>query len=732
MVRYYPCIFVFFIGGIFGDWLLADFDSKNAIPLTMPSATTHPFLDNSLPINWALLTPEAAQVDIPIALERASEQIAKIAAIEAEKATFANSFVALDKAADELGRAWGLLENLKSLADSPEVRRVHTALLPKITQFNTELFLNSNLYNVLLAAKGNTPEDQLSPSEKRFAHEMLENFREQGVDLPSDKKEAFKAINQQLAEITQKFSENVLDATKAWELVITEEASLAGLPESARAAALQDALKKGKGTKEKPAWRFTLQMPSYAAVMTYLDDEQIRRQVWSAMNDVGRLPPYDNRPLIKEILKLRSALAALLGKDHFSDYVLSRRMAKTGQAALAFIEKLQERIEPAFKREHEVLMHFRADSLGLKTPEKLEPWDAAYWAEKLRKKNFDFDAELLRPYFPEDHVTMGLFNLAGHVFGIQIRQIPVPADTLWNEAVKYYSIIDNKTQQILGYFYTDWHPRDNKKSGAWMNPLITAGPLLNEPFAPHIGIITGNFTSPIGDNAALLLHGEVKTAFHEFGHLLHHIFTEVPLRGLAAMNVAWDFIEFPSQLMENWCWERTSLDLFARHYKTDEALPEDLFRKMKAARNFMAAASRMRQLMLAKLDLDFHLHPEDYAELSSEALEEKIQAVTKDYLPPFKTPSPSIAPRFTHVFGSPVGYASAYYSYQWAEVLEADAFSRFQSAAEGVLSAVMGERLRQSILCRGNSCDPDVLFKDFMGREPDFDALLRRDGLMEE
>jgi oligopeptidase A len=433
---------------------------------------------------------------------------------------------------------------------------------------------------------------------------------------------------------------------------------------------------------------------------------------------VGAQAPHDNTGLLRRILALRAEKAALLGRSHFADLVLERRMAKSGARALAFLEDLRVRCAAAFARECRELEE-AAHGAGAGP---LAPWELAYRSEKLRRARYDFDAEALRPYFPMDRVIAGLFDLAGRVFSLRITE-RTGVET-WHPEVKFYEVRDGAGRHV-GSFYADWHPRESKRGGAWMNYLVTGGPRPDGTRAPHLGLICGNLTPPAGGKPALLTHHEVETIFHEFGHLLHHLLGEVEIKSLNGVNVAWDFVELPSQIMENWCWERDSLDLFARHFETGATIPADLFGKMIAARNFRSAAATTRQIALAKMDLLLHIRA---AEFAGEAdLEAKARAAIADCLIPTRPPAPTIVKRFTHLFSDPVGYAAGYYSYKWAEVLEADAFTRFRR--EGLFNPKVGAEFVARILSRGNGADPAELFRDFMGRDPDLQALLVRSGL---
>lgn len=456
--------------------------------------------------------------------------------------------------------------------------------------------------------------------------------------------------------------------------------------------------------------------------MLYAEDAALRRELWSAAIAVGRDGAHDNRELIKRILALRQEKAALLGQPHFADFVLQRRMARSGAKALAFVEDLHRRVGPAFVRECRELEAFKAEQTG-SAPARLAPWETAFWAERLRKARYAFDDEQLRPYFPLLGVLAGLFEITGRVFGIRVTAHPSGVVEGWHPEVKFYDVHD-RAGRHLGSFYTDWHPRESKRGGAWMNYLITGGPASGGPRSPHLGLMCGNMTPAVGDKPALLTHREVETVFHEFGHLLHHLLGEVQIKSLNGVNVAWDFVELPSQIMENWCWERESLDLFARHHETGAAIPEELFKKMVAAKNFRSASATMRQLAFARMDLDLHLRAADYAQGDVSL---KLQALLRDYLTPTEPPAPTIENRFTHIFADPTGYAAGYYSYKWAEVLDADAFTRFKR--EGIFNERVGGEFVAKVLSRGNSADPMQLFTDFMGRPPDLSALLLRAGL---
>ncbi|MDQ3556271.1 MAG: M3 family metallopeptidase, partial [Gemmatimonadota bacterium] len=500
----------------------------------------------------------------------------------------------------------------------------------------------------------------------------------------------------------------------AWVLRITDPAQLAGLPEGIRALARAAAEAKGEA-----GWRFTLHAPSYQPFMQYAEDRELRRRMYTAFVNRASEPPHDNRPVILRILELRRELVGLLGYPDFADYRLQENMAGSGERALAFLDDLTGRTRPLWEREIGALEHFAAKALGIR---RLEPWDTAWAAERLRRARFDLDEEELRPFFPLPRVLEGLWEIAGRLFGVRVSERTI--DQVWHPEVRFFDLHDEAGVH-LGSFYTDWFPRETKRGGAWMNSLITGGPR-GAGWEPHLGLVVGNFTPPEGGRPALLTHREVQTVFHEFGHLLHHLLSRVEVAARAGTNVPRDWVELPSQLLENWTWERPALDLFARHWETGEPLPEALYEKMLAARRFMAASFQMRQLSLGTLDL--HLHMRYDPERDGDVVAYSQALMARFAIRPEFARNHFVS-AFTHVFTG--GYAAAYYSYLWSETLDADAFGRFER--EGIFSRDTGQAYVDAILSRGDSADPAELFREFMGRDPDPEALLRRNlGATEE
>ena len=626
-----------------------------------------------------------------------------------EPRTYANTLLALDQATEPLDVGLSVVRHLETVATTPELREAFNTIQPEASAFYSTIPLNAGLWRALREFAATPEAAGLTGIHRRNFTKTMDAFRRAGADLDEAGKKRSEAIDVELANLTTRYAENVLDSTNGFELYLTEESQLAGLPPSARAAARQSAESKGQA-----GWRFTLQQPSYVAALTYLDDRAVRETLYRAYATRASAGQFDNAALTARILELRQEKAKLLGFANFADLVLVERMAKSGAAARAFVDDLYEKTKPFFAVENEQLVAVAG--------QPLEAWDIPYWAEKQRAALYEFDEEQLRPYFALPRVMDGLFAICRRLFGIVVTA--TAALPVWDQEVKTYDIHDEATGHHLGSFYSDLFPRENKRGGAWMDSFLTGLPR-GEGWDPHLGLICGNLTPPLDGQPALLTHRDVETIFHEFGHLMNHCLTRVPLRSMAGTNVAWDFVELPSQIMENWCWEREALDLFARHHETGAPIPEELFNKMKRARTFRAANAQMRQLSFGIVDLTLHT-------TYSAATDGDVVAYSRRLLAPFSpTPLPpehAMINSFTHLFANPVGYAGGYYSYKWSEVLDADAFSRFR--AEGVFSAEAGLDFRHQILGKGDSEDPAELYRNFMGRDPDPRALLVRSGLL--
>jgi oligopeptidase A len=667
----------------------------------------NPLLHETFIVPFDRIRPEHVEPAVRELVELSQRRIDEMAADDSPR-TFANTMLALERATVELDFALAIVRHLEAVATSPELRAAWNAVEPVASEFYSRIPLHEGLWKKLQAFAATAEAKALTGTKQRFLEKTLDSFRRHGAELGAEGKQRLAEIDVELTGLTTKYSQNLLDSTIAWELVIEDESRLAGLPPSAIAAAQQSAAQKGVA-----GWRFTLQAPSYTAVMTYLNDAAVREQAYHAYVTRATCGERDNRPVIVRIIELRRQKARLLGFADFADYVLHDRMAQTGARAMQFLTDLQAKTVPFYQRENNQLEQFAG--------QKLQPWDVGYWADKQRVALYDFDEEQLRPYFPAERVVEGMFEITRRLYGI--RATPRHDVPLWHPDVRYYDV-SNDAGQHIGSFYADWFPRETKRDGAWMEAFITG---VDTPgcFEPHCGCICGNLTPPVGDKPALLTHREVQTIFHEFGHLLHQLLSRVEVRSLAGTSVAWDFVELPSQIMENWCWEREALDLFARHYQTGAAIPEELFQRMVRARAYRGANAQMRQLGFAVVDLKIHREYEP-------ARDGDVIAWSRSILQQF-SPAPlpedhAMLAGFGHLFSSPVGYGAGYYSYKWAEVLDADAFTRFQ--AEGIFSPTAGAAFRDRILARGNSRAPEELYRDFMGRDPDPAALLARTGLV--
>ncbi len=701
----------------------------------------HPFHDSAFAVRWSTLVPEAVEADVRLGIDEAKSKIDAITSQDLTLLTYENTYHALEQATKTLNRAWGRLNHLDSVADEPAQRAALNKMLPEVSEFYSSIPLREDLWKVLKAYGESASVSSLPEIQRRHVEETMLDFVQDGADLPADPKARIAEIDAELSQLTKSYAEHVLDSTNAWELLVVDKQRLAGLPESAVAAAAANARAKGHGSEEQPVWRFTLQQPSMFPVMQYADDDSLRHEFWQAAGKVGACGEHDNSSLVWSILRLRQEKAAILGKTHFADLVLQRRMAKQGRTALSFVEDLHDRILGQYREDYRQLCAYKAQHTG-EACEMLQPWEVSYWAEKRRKEHFDLDDEALRPYFPVGSVMKGMFDLATTLFGIEIRQIDTVfyekgqrpgnaaanAVEIWHPEVTFYELRDGKSGEHLGSFYADWHPRESKRGGAWMNQLEPGGPPENgQARRPHLGLIIGNMTPPVDGKEALLTHSEVETIFHEFGHLLHGLLSDVAVESLAGTNVPWDFVELPSQIMENFCWSRESLDLFARHHETGHTIPQDLYEKMIAAKNYMSATAFMRQLAFGKLDLELHMNLAQYADRDLDEVESEILAA---YRVPMKTEVTGMTRRFNHLFSSPTGYAAGYYSYKWAEVLDADAFTRFEK--EGILNPGTGHDFREHILSKGNSAPADALYHRFMGRDPQLEPLLRRAGLLSD
>ncbi|MDI5891037.1 oligopeptidase A [Halomonas rhizosphaerae] len=616
---------------------------------------------------------------------------------------------------DRLARAWSPVSHLNGTMNNPELREAYQACLGKLSDYSTWLGQHEGLFRAWQALRDGPAWQTLDEGQGRTVENALRDFRLAGVDLPAGKKRRYGEIKSRLSELSNTFSNQLLDATQAWHLDLADEARLAGLPESALASLRANAEAKGLA-----GYRITLDFPSFFPVMTYAEDRELRREVYTAFvtraSDQGpNAGEYDNAPVMEEILALRHELAELLGFSDYADYSLSTKMAESPDQVVTFLEDLAARAVPQAREEYAELAAYARDELGM---EALAPWDVGFASEKLREARHAISDEQLRPYFPAPRVVDGLFRVVERLYGVTFAEDETAPR--YHPDVRYFRILEQGAP-IAG-FYLDLYAREGKRGGAWMDECRVRR-LEGDAVQLPVAYLTCNFTRPVGDTPALLTHDEVTTLFHEFGHGLHHMLTRQTVADISGINgVAWDAVELPSQFMENFCWEREGLDLIAGHVETGAPLPETLFERLLSAKNFQSAMGMVRQLEFSLFD--FRLHRE-LAAPSATDIQALLDAV-RDVV--------AVVPRadfnrfqngFGHIFAG--GYAAGYYSYKWAEVLSADAWSAFEEA--GIFDPETGRRFRTEILERGGSRDAAELFRAFRGREPSVEPLLRHSGI---
>ncbi len=670
------------------------------------SEQANPILEYGFRIPFDRIRPEHVRPGVRGVLSNADEAITALITDSAPP-TYENTVERLDSITERVKERMTVVTHLLSVAESPAMRAAYNEVLPEITDFWTRLPLNEGLWSHLKSFAGSEEGGALQGIRRRHLDTLVREFRRAGADLEGKDRDRLKKINIEISQLQQRFSENVLDATNSYQLVVKDAGRLDGVPPADK----DEARRKAEAAGEE-GWLLTLDYPSFEPVLKCATDRTLREELYLAFVMRCRDGEFENVTTIQRLLELRREVADLLGYEHFPDYRLEEAMAKTGAAAIEFTEQLTERTRPYWKRDVRAL---EAHAATLRI-EHLEPWDVAFVTEHLRRVRYDIDDEVIRPYFPLDKVLSGLFEIVHRVFGLQVREREV--SEVWHEDVRYYDLLDQDGTH-LGSFYADWHPRPEKRQGAWMSDIITGRAAADGSMSPHLGVIAGNLTPAKGDIPPLLTHREVQTIFHEFGHLLHHLTTTVTVAPRAGINVAWDFVELPSQLMENWTWEREALALISGHYETGEPLPDALYERIVEARRFMGGWAQMRQLSFGYSDLMLHL--EYSSEKDGDVLPYVERLLDRYSVRPGFSRYHNTA-SFTHLFAG--GYASAYYSYLWSEVLEADAFSRFKD--EGIFSQSVGREYVDRILSRGDSAEPEDLFRDFLGRDPDPQALLDR------
>ncbi len=637
---------------------------------------------------------------------------------EQQQISWAGFIQPLELLDEKLSRSWSPVRHLNSVKSSEELRQVYNDCLPMLSEYSTEIGQNENLYRAYQQLRGSDEYLDLSVARKKTIDDALLHFKLAGVALSVQDKQQYQAIQKRLSEIQSRFENNLLDATQAWELVLPDDSRLKGLPGYAK-----NMLKQYAEQKSLDGYRITLEMPCYIAVITYADDRHLREQIYTAFTTRASEQffdkSWDNSQLMVEIVSKRQEKAKLLGFDNYAELSLQTKMAANVGQVKSFLEDLSNKAYARARQEFDQLRTFAMEE-GLQ--DELQAWDVAYYSEKLKQRQYSISDEDLKPYFSAHKVLDGLLRIAETLFELKIEEVVKQRPEFWHDDVLFYRI-DNLQGQVLGYFYLDLYARPNKRGGAWMDECLGRY-VIGEQRQHPVAYLTCNLTPPIGDEPALFTHDEVITLFHEFGHGLHHMLTQVDEPEVSGINgVEWDAVELPSQFMENFCWQREALDLFARHYQTGEALPDDLYDKMIRAKNFQSAMQMQRQLEFSIFDIELHEQTEIQ---SAEQIQHILDSVRKRVAVSFPPAFNRFQNSFSHIFAG--GYAAGYYSYKWAEVLSADAFSRFEE--QGIFDRQTGQRFLQCILQQGGSRPARESFECFMGREPEIDALLRHNGIL--
>ncbi len=675
----------------------------------------NPLMDLSGLPRFDAILPEHVEPAVDAVLKRNRAAIRELIDTVA-RPEWDNFMAPLEQLDDDLERVWAPVSHLNAVCDSEELRVVYERCLPKLSDYSAELGQDRDLYEKIHHIRHQGHYAELGRAERKVIDNALRDFHLSGVDLEAADQERYREITSELSRLGNFFSRNLLDATDAWHIDIADESRLAGIPDNARAQARQAALE-----ADIEGWRFTLHAPSFLAVMSHADDASLREEVYRAyVTRASETGPnggqWDNGGVMLDILRLRRELAVLLGYTDYAAYSLATKMADSSEEVLGFIRQLGGKCREPGRREVRALRQFAREELGIQS---LQPWDLAWASEKLRHHRYDFSQESLRPYFPLPRVLEGMFTIVGRLFGIRVEAAEAPST--WHPDVQFYRILD-ESGAPRGHFYLDLYARKQKRGGAWMADCMGRRRTDNGLQRP-VAFLTCNFSAPVEGQPALLTHDEVITLFHEFGHGLHHMLTRVDVAGVAGINgVPWDAVELPSQFLENWCWEREALDLISGHVDSGEPLPQELLDKMRQGRNFQSAMQMCRQLEFSLFDMRLHTEFEPGGDATIQdvlnGVREEVAVVEAPAFNRFQN-------SFGHIFAG--GYAAGYYSYQWAEVLSADAFSLFEE--KGIFDAATGRRFLAEILERGGSEEPMVLFEAFRGRKPTVDALLRHSGL---
>ncbi|MGB3724630.1 MAG: oligopeptidase A [Glaciecola sp.] len=636
--------------------------------------------------------------------------------VKSGEVSFANVVSKLEEADDALSKFFSPISHMNSVVSSDELRAAHDACLPHLSEYSTFVGQHTELCALYKALAESDEFEELSVAQQKVVTNAVRDFELSGVALAPGKKAKYAEMQARLSDLSSQFSNNLMDATLAFSKHIEDKEALAGLPQSALDAAAQAAHQ-----KDLQGYLFTLDIPSYLPVMMYADNRELREHMYTAFvtraSEHSNDGKFDNTAIIDETLMLRQQIAHLLGFSHYADYSLATKMAQSSEQVIAFLEDLAAKSKPQAELEKQEIEAFAKANYG---EDNLQAWDYAYYAEKLKQEKYAVSDEALRPYFPEQRVLSGLFEVVHRLYGLEVVEVE-NVDT-WHKDVRFFEIHDS-IGRLRGSFYLDLYARAKKRGGAWMDECRVRRTTESGELQSPVAYLTCNFSGPVGNKPALFTHDEVITLFHEFGHGIHHMLTQVDVGGVSGINgVAWDAVELPSQFLENWCWQPEALSFISGHFETSEPLPQDLLDKMLAARNFQSAMQMVRQLEFSLFD--FKLHQQAEPTQSVQALLDEVRKQVSVTIPPAFN---KFQNSFGHIFAG--GYAAGYYSYKWAEVLSADAFSRFEE--EGIFNHQTGQDFLNHILEKGGSQEPMELFTAFRGREPNTDALLRHSGIVD-
>ncbi len=680
---------------------------------------TNPLLVPSELPAFSKIKPEHVKPAVEQSISDCKKVIEQVLANNGEF-TWENLVLPIDEVDDVLSKLWSPVSHMNSVVSSDELREAYESCLPLLSDYGTFVGQHEGLYQAYLSVKNSNNFKQLNVAQQKVITNALRDFKLSGIALDNNDKKRYGEIATRLSELSSTFSNNVLDATHAFSITIADAKELTGLPESALAAAKELA-----STKEQQGFTFTLDIPSYLPVMMYCDNADLREQLYTAFvtraSDQGpNANEFDNSVIMDELLSLRHELANLLDFDNYAQHSLATKMANNTSEVMAFLENLAIKSQSQGKKDFKELTDFAASEFN---QDNLQAWDLAYYSEKLKQSRYAISDEQLRPYFPKDKVVSGLFEVVHKLFGLSIKHRK--GVDVWHDDVNFYDVFD-KAGEKRGSFYLDLYAREKKRGGAWMDDCVGRSQLSDGSIQYPVAYLTCNFNGPVGNQTALFTHDEVVTLFHEFGHGIHHMLSQINASSVAGINgVPWDAVELPSQFLENWCWQPEALAFISSHFETGEPLPQEMLTKMLAAKNFQSAMQMLRQIEFSIFDFTMHESFEPKASNNEKHIQQVLDNVRNKYAVVTAPEFNRFQHGFSHIFGG--GYSAGYYSYKWAEVLSADAFGLFEE--QGIFDEKTGQSFLTNILEKGGSEEPSELFKKFRGRAPEIDALLRHSGI---